>query len=102
MTFPAQKQEAFFYGHVRAFEFFGGIPPRLSYDNLSAAVKRASCRDAFGKNSVRSSPFAVTPSSTLISVPLHKGMRREVLRDRLGLVAEIFSCPYLVWPPLKS
>jgi hypothetical protein len=39
MTFPAQKQEAFFYGHVRAFEFFGGIPHRLSYDNLSAAVK---------------------------------------------------------------
>ncbi len=39
MTFPAQKQEAFFYGHVRAFEFFGGVPHRLSYDNLSAAIK---------------------------------------------------------------
>jgi len=39
MTFPAQKQEAFFYGHVRAFEFFGGVPHRLSYDNLTAAVK---------------------------------------------------------------
>src|SRR6266480_7018290 len=39
MTFPAQKQEAFFYGHVRAFEFFGGVPHRLSYDNLGAAVK---------------------------------------------------------------
>jgi transposase len=39
MTFPAQKQEAFFYGHVRAFDFFGGVPHRLSYDNLSAAIK---------------------------------------------------------------
>lgn len=39
MTFPAQKQEAFFLGHVRAFEFFGGVPHRLSYDNLSTAVK---------------------------------------------------------------
>lgn len=39
MTFPAQKQEAFLLGHVRAFEFFGGVPHRLSYDNLSAAVK---------------------------------------------------------------
>lgn len=39
MTFPASKQEAFFYGHVCAFEFFGGVPHRLSYDNLSAAVK---------------------------------------------------------------
>ncbi len=39
MTFPAQKQEAFLLGHVRAFEFFGGVPHRLSYDNLGAAVK---------------------------------------------------------------
>ena len=39
MAFPAQKQEAFFEGHVRAFEHFGGVPHRLSYDNLKTAVK---------------------------------------------------------------
>lgn len=39
MAFPAQKQEAFFEGHVRAFEHFGGVPSRLSYDNLKTAVK---------------------------------------------------------------
>ena len=39
MAFPLEKQEAFFYGHVRAFEHFGGVPHRLSYDNLSSAVK---------------------------------------------------------------
>lgn len=39
MAFPAQKQEAFFEGHVRAFEHFGGVPHRLSYDNLATAVK---------------------------------------------------------------
>jgi transposase len=39
MAFPTQKQEAFFEGHVRAFEHFGGVPRRLSYDNLSTAVK---------------------------------------------------------------
>jgi len=39
MAFPASKQEAFFYGHVRAFEHFGGVPHRLTYDNLSSAVK---------------------------------------------------------------
>jgi len=39
MAFPASKQEAFFYGHVRAFEHFAGVPHRLSYDNLSSAVK---------------------------------------------------------------
>jgi transposase len=40
MAFPHQKQEAFFEGHVRAFEHFGGLPHRLSYDNLKTAVQR--------------------------------------------------------------
>ncbi len=39
MAFPSQKQEAFFYGHVRAFEHFGGVPWRISYDNLATAVR---------------------------------------------------------------
>ncbi|MHC4469090.1 MAG: IS21 family transposase, partial [Planctomycetota bacterium] len=39
MAFPCQKQEAFFLGHVRSFDFFGGVPQRISYDNLKAAVK---------------------------------------------------------------
>ena len=40
MAFPAQTQEAFFAGHVAAFAFLGGVPQRLSYDNLKAAVQR--------------------------------------------------------------
>jgi transposase len=38
MAFPFQKQEAFFEGHNQAFRFFGGIPRRLTYDNLKSAV----------------------------------------------------------------
>jgi transposase len=40
MAFPAQKQEAFFEGHVRAFHHFQGVPQRISYDNLKVAVQR--------------------------------------------------------------
>jgi transposase len=40
MAFPSQSQEAFFEGHVQAFHFFGGVPGRISYDNLKTAVKR--------------------------------------------------------------
>jgi len=40
MAFPAQKQEAFFEGHVQAFRHFQGIPHRISYDNLRAAVQK--------------------------------------------------------------
>ncbi len=39
MVFPTQRQESFFDGHVKAFEHFGGVPHRLSYDNLGTAVK---------------------------------------------------------------
>lgn len=34
------SQLAFIEGHVRAASFFGGLPHRIVYDNLSAAVKR--------------------------------------------------------------
>jgi len=40
MAFPTQKQECFFAGHVAAFEQLGGIPGRLTYDNLKVAVQR--------------------------------------------------------------
>ncbi len=39
MAFPAQKQEAFFEGHVCAFHHFGGVVRRIAYDNLKAAVQ---------------------------------------------------------------
>jgi transposase len=33
-------QEVFLDGHVRGFEHFGGVPERIRYDNLKAAVER--------------------------------------------------------------
>jgi transposase len=35
-----QAQEAFFDGHVRAFEHFSAVPRRIRYDNLKPAVAR--------------------------------------------------------------
>jgi transposase len=40
MAFPHQRQEALFEGHVAAFRFFGGVPVRIWYDNLTQAVQR--------------------------------------------------------------
>jgi transposase len=36
-----QKQETFFMCHVRAFEYFGGVPEKVVPDNLKAAVIKA-------------------------------------------------------------
>lgn len=38
-AYPAQKQGAFFEGHVLAFHHFKGLPRRISYDNLKTAVQ---------------------------------------------------------------
>jgi transposase len=40
MVFAHQAQEAFFEGHVLAFEHLGGVPGRIRYDNLKPAVTR--------------------------------------------------------------
>jgi transposase len=40
VAFPFQKQEAFFEGHIQAFHFMGGVPRRITYDNLKTAVYR--------------------------------------------------------------
>ncbi len=37
-AYPSERQECFFAGHVAAFSYFGGVPKRLSYDNLKTAV----------------------------------------------------------------
>ena len=40
VAFATQAQEAFLEGHVLAFEYFGGVPGRMRYDNLKPAVIR--------------------------------------------------------------
>jgi transposase len=52
-AFPRECTEAFLEGHVRAFASFGGVPRRISYDNLKIAVaevtggRRRKLTDAF-------------------------------------------------------
>lgn len=40
MYFRSPNMESFLEAHVRAFQFFGGVPERISYDNLGLAVVR--------------------------------------------------------------
>lgn len=39
-AFPRECTETFQEGHVRAFDFFGGVPNRIRYDNSKIAVAR--------------------------------------------------------------
>ncbi|WP_234969405.1 IS21 family transposase [Bacillus massilinigeriensis] len=39
-VFPHQRQEALFQGHADAFDYFGGVPKTIVYDNMKTAVKK--------------------------------------------------------------
>ena len=39
-AFPSECTESFQEGHKRSFEFFGGVPARISYDNSRVAVSK--------------------------------------------------------------
>jgi len=52
-AFPAARQECFFAGHVAGFAFLGGVPARLTYDNLSSAVRKVLA----GRNRVEQEAF---------------------------------------------
>ena len=41
MAFERECTETFWEGHVRAFEFFGGVPRRITYDNTRVAVSKS-------------------------------------------------------------
>jgi len=39
-AYPRECTEAFQLGHCEAFDFFGGVPRRISYDNSKVAIKK--------------------------------------------------------------
>jgi transposase len=39
-VFPRECTETFQEGHVRAFQFFGGVPRRIAYDNTKTAITK--------------------------------------------------------------
>lgn len=40
MAFERECTESYWEGHARAFEFFGGVPQRISYDNTRVLVSK--------------------------------------------------------------
>jgi transposase len=60
-VYANQAQEAFFDGHVRAFDHFGGVPERVRYDNLKPAVARV----LLGRNRLETQRFVALRSHYL-------------------------------------
>ena len=70
-----QQQESFFWCHIHAFEYFGGVPQKVTPDNLKAAIIIASFEDPLVNRAYRSLAehyrFMISPC--LPRRPEHKG-----------------------------
>src|SRR2546430_14466329 len=60
-AYPAETAEAFCDGHVAAFDFFGGVPKSILYDNTKLAVAKI----VKGGKRLRSKMFAELQSHYL-------------------------------------
>jgi hypothetical protein len=94
MAFPSQKQECFYAGHVAAFAYFGGVPRRLSYDNLKAAVKRV----LQGRNRQQQEHFILFRSHYLFESHFctpGAGNEKGRVEDGVGYARRNFMTPLL-------
>jgi transposase len=92
MAFPHQRQEAFFEGHVAAFQFFGGAPRRLWYDNLPQAVQRV----LEGRNRKEQQAFVSLRSHYLFESRFctpGQGHEKGLVENQVGYVRRNFMVP---------
>jgi transposase len=95
MAFPSQKQEMFFEGHNQAFLFFGGIPRRLTYDNLKTAVYKI----LTGRNRQEQESFKKFRSYYLFESNYcnpAQGHEKGGVENDVGYVQRNFMTPLLV------
>lgn len=90
-----------FEGHRRAFEFFGGVPPRVTYDNLTSAVKKV----LKGRNREEQSEFAAFRAQYLYesdfcnrAAPWEKGG----VENLVGYAGRNFFVPAPRFPSLED
>jgi transposase len=92
MAFPNQKQEAFLEGHKQAFHFLGGVPHRISYDNLKTAVLRV----LKGRNRIEQERFIVFRSHYLFESRFctpGKGHEKGGVESGVGFSRRNFMVP---------
>lgn len=78
-SYPRQSTEFFFDGLIKAFDFFGGIPKKIIFDNLKPAVKEV----LKGSERILRMNFLSLNRSTLLKrsfVVLAKVMKRVLLK----------------------
>ena len=89
VCFPGEGQEAFLEGHTLAFGRLGGVPRRVRYDNLKAAVTRVLA----GRDRIESDRFAALRShfgfDAFFCEPGAGGAHEKTPQDAKGSSSEV-------------
>ena len=91
-AYPAETAEAFCDGHVAAFDFFGGVPQSILYDNIRLAVAKI----VKGGRRLRSQMFAELQSHYLFDDRFGrpgKGNDKGKVEGLVGFVRRNFMTP---------
>jgi transposase len=100
-AYPAETAEAFCDGHVAAFDFFGGVPRSILYDNTKLAVAKI----VKGGKRLRSKMFAELQSHYLFEDRFGrpgKGNDKGKVEGLVGFVRRNFMTPLPVAESLDA
>jgi transposase len=100
-AYPAETAEAFCDGHVAAFDFFGGVPQSILYDNTKLAVAKI----VKGGRRLRSKMFAELQSHYLFEDRFGrpgKGNDKGKVEGLVGFVRRNFMTPLPVAESLDA
>lgn len=92
VALPTERQEALFECHLRGFTYLGGVPRRMRYDNLKAAVHKI----LIGKNRQEQATWVSFRSHFLFEseyVTPGRGQEKGGVENLVGYVRRNFLVP---------
>jgi transposase len=98
VAFASQAAQAFLEGHVLAFQALGGVPQRIRYDNLRAAVDRILQGPGTGWRTSGSSRCAATTGS----IPSSASRVGAARTRRVGWRVRSAGSADATWSPSRS
>jgi transposase len=97
MVLPDMTMPNFIEGHIRAFEYFGGVTERVFYDNLKTAVNSGS-----GKDAVKQERFKMLEAHyafEAVFMNARAGNEKGSVENLCGLIRQVAFTPM---PKVKS
>ncbi len=91
MAFMQQNEESFLEGQKHAFEFFGGVPHKVIFDNAKVAVKEGFGRHAIMQNNYKT--FSAHYAFNAVFCNIASGNEKGLVENLVGFSRKNFLVP---------